>query len=76
MSIPQCAIDRLASSIQALVFETGVEGVRYSSTQGTVFLVGYEGRSYVLTARHALQPNNPMPICVFFCLMFRISSFR
>lgn len=65
MSIPQCAIDRLASSIQPLVFETGVEGVRYSSTRGTVFLVGYEGRSYVLTARHALQPNNPMPICVF-----------
>ncbi|MBS0149928.1 MAG: hypothetical protein JSR31_03245 [Nitrospira sp.] len=65
MFIPQYAIDRLAPSIQPLVFETGVEGVRYSSTRGTVFLVGYEGRSYVLTARHALQPNNLMPICVF-----------
>ena len=65
MSIPQYAIDRLAPCVQPLVFETGVEEALYSSTRGTVFLVGYERRSYVLTARHALQPNNPMPICVF-----------
>ncbi len=65
MSIPQYAIDRLAPSIQPLVFETGVEEARYSSTRGTVFLVGFKRRSYVLTARHALQPNNLMPICVF-----------
>lgn len=65
MSIPQYAIDRLAPCVQPLVFETGVEGARYSSTRGTVFLVGYERRSYVLTARHALQPDNLMPICVF-----------
>lgn len=65
MSIPQCAIDRLALSVQPLVFETGIDEAPYSSTRGTVFLVGYEGRSYVLTARHALQPNNLVPICVF-----------
>lgn len=65
MSIPQYAIDRLAPCVQPLIFETGVEGARYSSTRGTVFLVGYESRSYVLTARHAIQPNNLMPICVF-----------
>lgn len=65
MAIPQYAIDRLAPSIQPLVFETGSKEAPYSSTRGTVFLVGYEQRSYVLTARHALQPNNLMPICVF-----------
>jgi hypothetical protein len=65
MLLFQQSIDRLALCVQPLVFETGVEGARYSSTRGTVFLVGYEGRSYVLTARHALQPNNIMPICVF-----------
>jgi hypothetical protein len=27
--------------------------------------VGYEGKPYVLTARHALNPENPVPICVF-----------
>lgn len=59
------SIDRIASSVQPLVFETGVEEARYSSTRGTLFMVGYEGRSYVLTARHALQPDNLTPICVF-----------
>ena len=65
MPVFQQAIDRLASSIQPLVFETGVESAPYSSTRGTVFLVSYQGSSYVLTARHALQPDNLMPVCVF-----------
>lgn len=65
MPISQYAIDRLALSVQPLIFETGVEEAPYSTTRGTVFLVGYEGRPYVLTARHALQPDNLVPICVF-----------
>ena len=65
MPSSQSAIDRLALSIQPLIFETGVKEAPYSSTRGTVFLVGYEGRPYVLTARHALQPENLVPICVF-----------
>lgn len=65
MSIPQQAIDRLALSVQPLIFETGIKEVSYSSTRGTVFLVDYEGKPYVLTARHALQPDNLVPICVF-----------
>ena len=64
MPIPQEAIDRLALSVQPLVFETGIEDFPYS-TRGTVFLVGYEGKPYVLTARHALNPEDPVPICVF-----------
>ncbi len=65
MPIPQHAIDRLAPSIQPLIFETGVEDAPYPSTHGTVFLAGYEGKSYVITARHALQPDNLVPICIF-----------
>jgi hypothetical protein len=64
MPVPQHAIDRLALSVQPLVFETGNAEFPYS-TKGTVFLVGYEGKHYVLTARHALNPENPLPICVF-----------
>lgn len=60
----QLAIDRIALSVQPLVFETGDVNFPYT-TKGTVFLVGYRGRAYVLTARHALNPENPLPICVF-----------
>lgn len=62
--VPQQVIDRLAPSVQPLVFETGNEAFLYS-TKGTVFLVGYEGKPYVLTARHALYPERLAPICVF-----------
>lgn len=65
MPVPQQSIDRLARAVQPLIFETGDQKSPYSSTLGTVFLVGYEGRPYVITARHALQPDNLMPICVF-----------
>lgn len=64
MSLLQQAIDRLSLSVQPLVFETGSADYPYS-TKGTVFLVGYEGKPYVLTARHALNPECPIPICVF-----------
>lgn len=64
MPVPRQTIDRLAVCVQPLVFETGIEEFPYS-TRGTVFLVGYEGKPYVLTARHALNPENSGPICVF-----------
>jgi hypothetical protein len=65
MPVPQHAIDRLALSVQPLIFETGVKEIPYSSTLGTVFLVGYQGTPYVLTTRHGLNPDTLMPICVF-----------
>jgi len=64
MPVPQEIIDRLALSVQPLVFETEIVDFPYS-TRGTVFLVGYKGKPYVLTARHALKPEYPVPICVF-----------
>lgn len=64
MPVPQQIIDSLAPSVQPLVFETGIVEFPYS-TLGTVFLVGYKGKPYVLTARHALKPEYPVPICVF-----------
>lgn len=57
-------ITRLGASVQPLIFETGVLEFPYS-TGGTVFFVGYAGRAFVLTARHALFPENISPICVF-----------
>lgn len=64
MPVPQQTIDRLSLSVQPLVFETGHEDVPYSC-KGTVFLVGYEGKPYVLTTRHALYPESIGPICIF-----------
>ena len=55
--VPQHAIDRLALSVQPLVFETENADYTYC-TRGTVFLVGYKGKPYVLTARHALMPEH------------------
>lgn len=58
------ALSRLAASVQPLVFETGIPETPYA-TAGTTFLVGYEGRAFVLTARHALNPDNLSPVCIF-----------
>lgn len=58
------ALSRLAASIQPLVFETEIPEFPYA-TKGTVFLVGYKGRAFVLTARHALGPDRLSPVCVF-----------
>lgn len=64
MPITQQVIERLARSVQPLVFETGSADFPYS-TRGTVFMVGYKGKPYVITARHALMPEHLVPICVF-----------
>ena len=58
------AINRLAASVQPLVFETGNPDVPYS-TAGTTFLVGYQRRAFVLTARHSLHPDSLCPVCIF-----------
>jgi hypothetical protein len=62
--MPPKVLGKLAASVQPLVFETGNADVPYS-TLGTTFLVGYEGRAFVLTARHSLRPENPSPVCIF-----------
>jgi hypothetical protein len=64
MTVPTEVLVKLARSVQPLVFETGIEDFPYS-VAGTVFLVGYEGRPYVLTTRHSLNPENIGPICIF-----------
>ena len=64
MPVTRQTIDLIAPSVQPLVFETGIAEFPYS-TRGTVFLVSYQGKPYVLTARHALHPEYPVPICVF-----------
>ncbi len=64
MSVPEHVISKLSLSVQPLVFETGLEETPYT-TSGTVFMVGYEGKPYVLTTRHGLNPENGVPICVF-----------
>lgn len=62
--VPPAVVARLSLSVQPLVFETGVEDYPYT-TNGTVFLVGYEGKPYVVTTRHGLNADNPPAICVF-----------
>lgn len=57
-------LSRLAASVQPLVFETEIPEVPYT-TKGTAFLVGYRGRAFVLTARHALNPDRLSPVCIF-----------
>jgi hypothetical protein len=58
------ALTRLSLSVHPLVFETGNDDYPYS-TLGTTFLVGYEGKTYVITTRHGLTPDNPLPICIY-----------
>lgn len=62
--MPPDALSRLAASVQPLVFEMGRSDFPYS-TLGTTFLVGYEGRAFVLTARHSLYPDKLPPVCIF-----------
>ena len=57
-------LSRLAASVQPLVFETEIPEVPYT-TKGTAFLVGYGGHAFVLTARHALNPDRLSPVCIF-----------
>ena len=58
------AIASVSGAVQLLVFETGVEDAPYS-TAGTAFLVGYERRAFMVTARHCLRPESLTPICIF-----------
>lgn len=64
MTVPPEILAKLARSVQPLVFETCIDDFPYS-VSGTTFLVGYEGRPYVLTTRHSLNPENLGPICIF-----------
>lgn len=64
MSVPLEVLAKLARAVQPLVFETDIADFPYS-VLGTTFLVGYEGRPYVLTTRHSLNPENIGPICIF-----------
>ncbi|MBY0242616.1 MAG: hypothetical protein K2X55_25210 [Burkholderiaceae bacterium] len=57
-------IFKLSQSVQPLVFETGFPEFPYS-TSGTVFLVGYKGKAYVITTRHGLAAENLPAICIF-----------
>jgi hypothetical protein len=62
--MPPDVLNRLAVSVQPLIFETGIEATPYG-TKGSVFLAGYRGHAFAITARHALSPENLGPICVF-----------
>lgn len=59
-------IASVAGAVQPLVFETGFEDVPYS-IYGTVFLVGFQGRAFVITARHNLSLSGEVanPLCIF-----------
>lgn len=57
-------ITKIAPSVQPLVFETGVTEFPYSMS-GTVFLVGYKGKAYVITTRHGLAAEKLPAICIF-----------
>jgi hypothetical protein len=63
-NVPPGVVAQLSLAVQPLVFETGIEEYPYS-TSGTVFLVWYDGKPYVITTRHGLNAENPSPICVF-----------
>jgi hypothetical protein len=64
MNMPADVVEKLARTVQPLVFETGIADTPYSIL-GSAFLVGYKGRPYVLTTRHALDPKDTGPICIF-----------
>ena len=57
-------ITKLAPSVQPLVFETGIPEFPYSMS-GTVFLVGYKGKAYVITTRHGLAADKLPATCIF-----------
>jgi hypothetical protein len=52
------------SCVLPVVFETGVETAPHS-VFGSCFLIGYQGRVFVITARHILRPDGELsPMCV------------
>lgn len=64
MSILPEFIENLSLAVQPLVFESGINDFPYT-TLGTVFLVGHNGKIYVITTRHGLSAENLPAICVF-----------
>ena len=62
--MPPAAMQRLAASVQPMVFETGAPAAPYS-TIGTAFYVGCGGRTFAVTARHTLRPDSLHPVCLF-----------
>jgi len=52
-----------AMAVHPLVFETGVDETPHSIA-GTGFLIGYSGRVFFVTARHALKPDAIYPLCI------------
>lgn len=63
-AMPAAAMQRLAASVQPVVFETGVPAAPYS-TIGTAFYVGCGGRAFAVMARHTLRPDSLHPLCLF-----------
>jgi len=59
-------IASVSEAVQPLVFETGSDEMPYSIL-GTVFLVGFQGRAFVITARHNLILSGEVanPLCIF-----------
>ncbi len=59
-------IASVSGAVQPLVFETGLDEAPYS-IYGTVFLVGFQGRAFILTARHnlTLSGKGTSPLCIF-----------
>lgn len=54
----------LKSCVLPVVFETGLE-IAPHSVFGSCFLIGYQGRVFVITARHILRPDGDLsPMCV------------
>ena len=62
--IPEKVINSVSSSVHPLVFEIDHTDYPYSM-RGTVFIVGFKKRVFVITARHNLTPEDMSPICVF-----------
>lgn len=63
-AMPAAALQRLAASVQPVVFETGIPAAPYS-TIGTAFYVGSVGRAFAVMARHTLRPDSLHPVCLF-----------
>ena len=63
-AIDPCYFNKLSRAVQPLVFETNNPDFPYS-VSGTVFLVGYEGKSFIITTRHSLYPENISSVFIF-----------
>lgn len=64
LTAPVALVQRLSESVQPVVFETNIPETPYS-TVGTAFYVGWNGRAFVVMARHTLHPDELNPLCFF-----------